>query len=159
MTHPKLDETITAIKRSIVTLDSGLRMSQHPLYHTLWHHQEMSPEQIPENMQEYMGEPWLRRYVDFKLHDLDEAEKTGNWSRYVFTHERPYRVAALRSIIGKGDMDDLILEVWLDTEFPYVSVDDWNYIFRHTSIDKQKRRKIPCPARLPESGHPCHLCQ
>jgi len=149
----ELNETLRQIQESVITLDSGLRMSQHPLYHTLWTHEDM---EIPEHIGHgTMGKEWLRRYVEQKLITLNRAKLDRDWDTYVFTHERPYRVSVLYELVRNNlikprlypKLNKLVLDVWTDTEFPHQSYNEWQRIFEYclltglnNALDDEERK-------------------
>jgi len=50
---------------------------------------------------------------------VEEAEKNGDWVEFVFTHERPYRVDAIKQIQSKMDDEtywQILAEVYTDSE-------------------------------------------
>lgn len=61
----------------------------------------------------------INQQYTHKLEALAEYEAEGNWSGYVFIHERPYRVTAFTAI--EGNLEDaeyweLLARIWTDSE-------------------------------------------
>ena len=88
---------------------------------------------------------------------LAEAERTGEWSRAVFLHERPYRLQAL--LDRRPDMDDaavfwsLVAEVYRESENVYQCRDQWLDLLaealphRHLLMASEEREAL---AALPQ---------
>jgi len=60
----------------------------------------------------------INAHYEMKKRALATAEENGNWTTYIFLHERPYRVRALRSAMrrGAGNMHEQIASTWTDSE-------------------------------------------
>lgn len=60
----------------------------------------------------------LNAQYEMKKQALAKAEENGNWSSYIFLHERPYRVRALRSAMRRGcnPAHAQVAATWLDSE-------------------------------------------
>lgn len=66
----------------------------------------------------------LNRQLEFKLKATAEAYGNADWSRYLWLHERPYRMPTLHTLwtkrqIGRGQLKALLAQVWQDTEMPH----------------------------------------
>ena len=77
------------------------------------------------------------RQLVFKRAQLEEALFESDWSRWVFTHERPYRTDALlevrrRFVDSWQELGDLPAEVWTDTENIHQHLDDWARIMEES---------------------------
>ena len=71
----------------------------------------------------------VNRQYEHKLQEAGRAKGNGEWDRYVFLHERPYRVQAFQDLVDQGLLKDaeywsLLASIWMDSEnireFPYV---------------------------------------
>lgn len=151
-----LQRTLEEIHASVVELEPGFRMAQHPLYHTIWTHEDMDPP--PGISANTVGKKWLRDLIAHKLEALENASANGNWESYVFIHERPWRVRTLYYLLlsGKVPSDkvpELIMAVWTDTEYPHQAYGMWQEIFASTSVaalngtldarERALRRQLP----------------
>lgn len=72
-----------------------------------------------------------------KLQMLEQALEQGDVSRYVFLHERPYRVRAFRDWLAKASTDQLsdseywstLADIWADTENSWQDHELWHALF------------------------------
>ncbi len=98
-----------------VTTASGITMLHHPL--------------VIEAMYSPMRNKWINAYYAQKLASLKRARDEGDWSSFVFVHERPYRVDALVEALDEGlsgeEAWDIIGSVWTDTENVQEMFDHW----------------------------------
>jgi hypothetical protein len=88
-----------------------------------------------------------------------QAERNGNWSQYVFIHERPYRVRpllnALRKIRDAQQAAQLVKQVWTDSENLRQHRSAWISIWSKLSnprqtMDKNEQKKFDAlPRRFP----------
>jgi hypothetical protein len=84
----------------------------------------------------------INEHYRFKVEQLAEAEAKGDWSTYVFIHERPYRMEALMDATGKGLIDDpkaywdLVGSVWVDSENIFESFSEWCELWGENSKDR-----------------------
>jgi hypothetical protein len=66
---------------------------------------------------------------------VEEAEDEGNWSRYIFMHERPYRFDALMQAAKQGlardpkQYWDMVGSVWVDSENIHESFSAWHRLW------------------------------
>lgn len=66
-----------------------------------------------------------------KKAEVEKAAQEQNWHRFVFWHERPYRLNALVEVLGKGVKLDpqtyweLVASIWTDSENIYESYGAW----------------------------------
>lgn len=70
----------------------------------------------------------VNRLYEVKSAWVREAERTGDWSEYVFFHARPYRLAALKRIASKLTDKDywrLVAEVWQNSENIHQNRTEW----------------------------------
>lgn len=73
----------------------------------------------------------INRRYQFARQAVDAAFQAGDWSRYVFRHERPYRLEALLRAAEAGLRGDpaafwpLVASVWIDTENVREMFDEW----------------------------------
>ena len=85
----------------------GGRMIRHPLVHEIFY---------VEAMNAYYNES-LKRKKCLR----SKAIKDGNWTQYIFVHERPYRFDALTDLLAIAELPrdiiaGLIKQVWVDSE-------------------------------------------
>ena len=138
ITDEQVSTVIDAIKASVYSTDSGIKFSAHPLYQTIWTHQD---QEVPPGFSQVFGPRWLEKHIRHKLEILEQAREKEDWAQYVFIHERPYRVDALRQLVSVNlvnphDLPKLILDVWIDTESPHQSYEDWDYLFNAVTCDE-----------------------
>lgn len=72
-----------------------------------------------------------------------EAKAKGEWSRYIWTHERPYRPDALQDAVAAGlggpEYWELLGELWTDTEFPRQhGLARWMHLFGRMTPGKER---------------------
>jgi len=90
-----------------------------------------------------------------KKKDVKDALGSWNYQRFVFLHERPYRVEAFKKIEEKlGDVSywQMLTHIWVDTENQYAYLKDWKKLLtaerqhRHYMMneeDDQLLRSLP----------------
>lgn len=100
-----------------LTTDRVGRMISHPLMvHVLYH----------EQMNKTINEGYLH-----KKEAVATARASGDWERFVFLHERPYRIEALETVLFEEEVNDpnriwpLIAGVWIDSENIWQCLDQW----------------------------------
>lgn len=95
--------------------------------------------------------PNLNALVNAQLKEkrraIDAAWENREWHRYVWLHERPYRLDALLEIDGHvtdGNLIDdetywrLAGEIWVDSENIYQNLDEWRDVFEDPERDKKR---------------------
>jgi hypothetical protein len=92
---------------------------RHPLVYSLMHHEVMNG--------------YVNKQLRAKQAAADEAWENGEWSSYVFIHERPYRIGAFQEI--EDELDDaaywdLLGELWTDSENIRQNPDVWFDLLR-----------------------------
>lgn len=95
---------------------NGIKIIKHPLYCGLYHEhpkEEFSIKSIIEKRKEW----------------LDENE--GDLEKWVFIHDRPFRLQALVEKIYDGleFSGVFIADVYIDSENPHVNIDTWKMLF------------------------------
>jgi hypothetical protein len=63
---------------------------------------------------------YANRHYKMKKEQSIEAWRTGDWSKYIDLHEKPYRLVALRKVLGVCEQTSapaLVSSVWIDGEF------------------------------------------
>jgi hypothetical protein len=160
---PTLSEAINQIEASVEQTEDSIRFVRHPLYHTIWTHEDMTdlPKGLPEGFP--FGREAFIQLITNKLEALSRSAEAGDWSRWLWVFERPYRVEALRMITEAGKLSgrrlaELILDVWQDTEFPHESQQDWEYLFGEVTVqtlnwalgeeEKIARNELPVMVRV-----------
>lgn len=116
------------LKPFLTTTDFGMKCIHHPLVVSVMHH-------------ELLNEHTNKRYEYLK----DEVEKcfeNGDYDRYVFLHERPYRLNALIDV-SEQDNDsreywDLVKSVYTDSENIHQNFSDWYEILTTKSNNKKQ---------------------
>ena len=93
------------------------RVISHPLMvHVLYH----------EQMNKTINQGYLH-----KKEAVAAARASGDWERFVFLHERPYRIDALETVLFEEEVNDpdriwpLIAGVWIDSENIWQCLDQW----------------------------------
>lgn len=78
----------------------------------------------------------INRLLDNKQKATKEALDKCEWSRFIYLHERPYRLDALHYVLVTydDDIDDntfwsLVSDVWIDTENAWQNIGSWSEIF------------------------------
>lgn len=119
--------------------------------------QELLPELLPYVEQGSLGEqlrhpllyqvPLLNngaanRLYKYKVQETERALATRNWEKYVWLHERPYRIDAFTEIADK--MKDtlyweLLAVIWSDTENGWQNLPAWQRAF---DSDRPERRNL-----------------
>lgn len=74
----------------------------------------------------------MNAYVNAQLkqkkESVLEAEMKGNWSSYVFLHERPYRASAFFNVANRMDDEtywSLLKHIWIDSENIWQNQELW----------------------------------
>jgi hypothetical protein len=107
--HPEL--------QACVDLSGRLPVIAHPLIHQIY------------------GFPagYVNRQFEQKKQDLQRARKAGDWHRYVFIYERPYRTGHLLTVPLHGrEFAQLARDVWVDSENINQNLDEWAQVFSQT---------------------------
>jgi hypothetical protein len=94
----------------------GWQMLRHPLVYSVPYMPQMNA----------LHNEQLRR----KTEELDRAIAARNYTRFVYLHERPYRIDAFRRLVFFHDVNDheywtLLGDIWTDTENLWQNVDVW----------------------------------
>lgn len=99
-----------------VAENGGMKVVHHPLV--------IQPFYTP-----VLHNNWVNQMYMQKLEAVERARNEENWGRFVWLHERPYRVDALWdgpfSCGPVVHFPGLVLDVWSDTEFPHQSHGAW----------------------------------
>ncbi len=75
------------------------------------------------------------RMYQHKLEAVAKAIATGDWSSFIFLHERPYRLDALMTIVSEHGVTDgtavwpLISDVWADSENIFQNFTAWRELW------------------------------
>lgn len=91
------------------------------------------------------------RQLEQKKRELEECVQDKDYLKYVFLHERPYRLEALLSLVddssldmGSGEFAKIAREVWVDSENINQLLPQWKQVFRVTDgnnwMDAEERR-------------------
>lgn len=70
----------------------------------------------------------LNRSYLFKIEQIKLSLKNKEWHRYIFWHERPYRLMAFRQVVKYlSDVEywKLLREIWVDSENIWQNKKDW----------------------------------
>jgi len=100
----------------------------------------------------------INSYVGVVERETQEALKNKKWGRYVFRHERPYRVEALLRVVDQLPDEEywpLVGEVWVDSENIWQNLDKWVGLLssvrpqRHLMMTEEERAALGAlPDRL-----------
>lgn len=100
-------------------LDASMPMLRHPLVYSVPYMQQLNG--------------FLNQQLKAKQKAIKEATENQNWGRFVFMHERAYRLEALHmvedQINSKAELWQLLAEVWTDSENIFECIDVWADIF------------------------------
>jgi hypothetical protein len=75
------------------------------------------------------------RMYEHKLKALAEAIAAGDWSSFIFMHERPYRLDALMKVLYEHGVTDgtvvwpLVSDAWADSENVFQNFDAWRELW------------------------------
>lgn len=77
----------------------------------------------------------INKRYEMKKKLIDEALSRGNVHRYVFTHERPYRVDAFNDYLRAAPLDDrsyweMMQAIWIDSENVWQHKKMWRELWR-----------------------------
>lgn len=78
---------------------------------------------------------WVNEYFKHASQRVQEAREAKDWEKFVFAHERPYRLNALLEAYNagltfeKGRYWGLVGEVWVDSENIYQNLKLWRHIW------------------------------
>tara|TARA_B100000749_G_scaffold279031_1_gene270927 strand:- start:1767 stop:2582 length:816 start_codon:yes stop_codon:yes gene_type:complete len=104
--------------------DGVMPMIRHPLVYSVPHH--------------FMMNAYMNKSLKAKQGLAETFKNEERWTAYIFLHERPYRLMALTTLIGRkgftlGSLKFLqaVRDVWVDTEFPSQNALAWNSVFGH----------------------------
>jgi len=106
-------------------IDRDMEMVRHPLVFSVPHFPHLNQ--------------WCNRSLKAKKKALQIYVEQKNWEGYIFFHARPYRLHALRELLGMGhytlgsrEFCQTLRNIWLDTEYPHNYQAEWNELFRHS---------------------------
>lgn len=103
--------------------------------------------------------PAANKTYEAKVKAAREALAKGDWERYVFLHERPYRFGALEEAVNDGLDDDptlywkIVGRVWTDSENIHEHFDAWHELWsrempgRELAMNDEERAAL---AALPD---------
>jgi hypothetical protein len=99
----------------------------------------------------------LNKRFALKKEEIVEAQKAGDWRRYVFMHERPFRFNALQAVqdkfINGEDYWRVVGNVWTDSENIYQHFAAWKRLWgsdlagRQAMMDEDELEEL---AAMPE---------
>lgn len=105
--HPDLVEYIDKV--------GPFKMVRHPLVVMLYHDDEMVIDHI-------------NQLYEYRKLEKEKAEEEEDYGKYIFIHERPWRLTAFFNIeylIPDDQRPEIIREIWVDTENFWQFADDW----------------------------------
>ena len=76
-----------------------------------------------------------------KKKQANKARKDKNWDRFIFLHERPYRLDAYMDVCKEMNSSDywtILKGIWIDAEFPGVNQEVWLHLFMRKHTDRRK---------------------
>jgi len=87
----------------------------------------------------------LNKSLEYKMKAINKAEQEGDWHRYVWMHERPYRLYALIELQMKADKlpADLVADVYIDSENIWQNIQEWSMVladFKHLELCNKKEK-------------------
>lgn len=133
--HPELKARVFA--------NTSFDVLQHPLVFS-----------VPYNE---ISNKMLNKNLAYKKQAVAEAQAEGNWHRYVFLHERPFRFDALQSVQDKftdgKEYWRVVGSVWTDSENIYQQFAAWKRLWasslagRDALMDEEEREVL---AAMPE---------
>lgn len=105
----------------------GMPMIRHPLVYSIAHHEQLNA--------------LVNRQLKAKLEELDRAVAERNYTRFVYLHERPYRIDAFGKLLAFCDVNDheywtLLGDIWTDSENVWQNIELWR---RYLSSDRPYR--------------------
>lgn len=146
-----LDEDLQPYLRTPSPFGAGTVMLHHPLLIDIGPMEQYQPDML---------DMFVNARYRHQRQAVDAAFASGNWSRYVFGHERPYRLEALLRAAEAGLRDDpaafwpLLAETWIDSENIREMRDAWLDLWgsdvpeRERVMDEEERAAL---AALPET--------
>jgi hypothetical protein len=111
-TYPTLDPEL---EQYLEPMEGFGKMLRHPLVYSVPYFGEADNER-------------LNQQLAFRKRTLREAIESGDHEKYVFTHERAYRLDALLELQGditQRKLNSLILDVYVDSENARENYDEW----------------------------------
>ena len=115
------------LKPYLTTTDFGMECIHHPLVVSIMHH-------------EMLNDHTNKRY-EYLKEKVSKALQDGDYSTYVFLHERPYRLEALVDIMDldhdSKDYWEMVSSVYIDSENIHQYFDDWLSILNFDSENKK----------------------
>ncbi|SIO47578.1 hypothetical protein SAMN05443247_05931 [Bradyrhizobium erythrophlei] len=72
---------------------------------------------------------------------VDKAFKGGDWIKYIFLHERPYRLDAFEFIedgLGDAEYWKLLARIWRDSESIFANCEIWERLWNSDRTEKQE---------------------
>jgi len=117
--------------------------------------QELLPELRPYLEQGAMGEQLRHPLIyqvplinngaanhlyKFKVAETQRALKESNWTKYIWLHERPYRIEAFIEIADKmkdRDYWQFLVAIWSDTENAWQNLAQWQRLFNSDRPEKK----------------------
>ena len=76
-----------------------------------------------------------------KKKQANKARKDKNWNRFIWLHERPYRLDAYMDIcknMKPAEYWTILRDIWIDAEFPGVNQKVWLHLFMRKHPDRRK---------------------
>ena len=93
----------------------------------------------------------------WKKEAVEKAEKEKNWSRYVYLHERPYRIHAFQTImhiLSPKEYWEIFGEIWTDTENQWQNKSDFKRLLNSKRPNREAmmtEQEIEFLSKLPET--------
>ncbi len=97
-------------------VQNGIPMIKHPLVFSIFH----------TDIQNYI----INKHYEWKKTELNKAFKEKKWSKYIFLHERPYRLQAFEKIsiyLRPKQYWTLLGGIWIDSENIWQNLDQWTF--------------------------------
>lgn len=122
------EELNPELKEHVSRSEMGLYMLRHPLVYSV-------PYSEIENH-------WINKHYQHKKAQIKAALKEKDYNLFVFTHERPYRLAAfsvIDNLLSNEQYWKLLGELWVDSENIWQNKSMWK---EYLKSDRPERRKI-----------------
>lgn len=115
------------LKPYLTTTNFGMECIHHPLIVSIMHH-------------EFLNEHTNKRY-EYLKEEVSKCLEKGDYSRYIFLHERPYRLEALVDIMDyehdTKNFWETVSHVYTDSENIHQHYDTWVSILSEDGIHKK----------------------
>ena len=108
--HPEL-------KKYYFISDSGIPMIKHPLVFSIFHNEVMNH--------------MMNKHYEYKVSEIKKAILILDYAKFIFLHERPYRLNAFMSIhklLSDKEYWECLGEIWTDSENIWQNKSSWKIL-------------------------------